>query len=310
MKKAVVFGVGGNWSMYGDSVRKKFSIIGYIDNNWEKIGGDVTSVDNVVHMKFDFIIIMPDDCEDMVRQLHNMEISYEKIIIFKSFKEAYPYYEKETIGLTCYGQHFDDLIIAAIFGQIGIEKPTYMDLGANHPLVISNTALFYRNGCRGINIEANPLLITEFEKERPEDINLNVGIGTEEGILPFYKFSETCGRNTFSKKEADSVSSDDFKVKEVVQLPVVTLKSIIEKYCQNIFPDFLDCDIEGMDYDVLSDYDLKNNGPKVMCVEVREKEIEAFDGMLSGKGYFRYCRMGENNIYVQEKYRDSLIHVG
>ena len=47
-----------------------------------------------------------------------------------------------------------------------------------------------------------------------------------------------------------------------------------------------------------------------MCVEVREKEIEAFDGMLSGKGYFRYCRMGENNIYVQEKYRDSLIHVG
>lgn len=309
MKNAVIFGIGNNWKMHGDSVRKKFSIVGYIDNNWEKIGGDVTSVDNVGDMKFDLIVVMPDDCEDMIRQLCNMGIPDEKILVFKLFKELYPYYERETMGLTCYGQHYEDLIIAAIFGQIGIEKPTYIDLGANHPFLISNTALFYRNGCRGINIEANPILIAEFEKERPDDINLNIGIGMKEGILPFYKFDETSGRNTFSKEEADSVSSDNFKIREVVELPVVTLKSIIEEYCQNIFPDFLDCDIEGLDYNVLSDYDLKSNGPKVICVEVREGDIEEFDSMLSGKGYFKYCRMGENNIYVQNKYRRSLIHM-
>lgn len=309
MKNAVVFGIGNNWKLYGDFIKKNFSIVGYVDNNWKKIGGNVVSVDNISNMKFDLIIVMPNDCEDMIMQLHNMEIPDEKIVVFKLFKESYPYYEKETIGLKCYGQHFEDLVIAAIFGQIGIEKPSYMDLGANHPFTISNTALLYCNGCRGINIEANPFLIAEFKKQRPEDINLNVGVSTKEGILPFYKFDESSGRNTFSKEEADSISSDDFKIEDIVELPVVTLKSIIEKYCQNVFPDFLDCDIEGLDFDVLSGYDLKNNGPKVVCVEVREKDIEKFDSMLSGKGYFKYCRMGENNIYVQNRYRKTLIHM-
>lgn len=309
MKDVVVFGVGRNWKRYGRNIKKNFSIVGYIDNNWEKIGETVTSVNELKHMKFDAVIVMPDACEDMIEQLHNMEVADEKIIIFRELIKTYQWYERETIGLTCYGQHFDDLIIAAIFGQIGIGKPTYMDLGANHPYEISNTELLYRYGCRGINIEANPSLIAEFEKERPEDINLNVGVSTKEGILPFYKFSESSGRNTFSKEEVDSLCSLNCEIKEIVELPVVTLKSIIEKYCQNIFPDFLDCDIEGLDYAVLSEYDLKNNGPKVICVEVRAQEIEMFDHMLADKGYFKYCRMGENNIYVQNKYRKSLIHM-
>ena len=309
MKKAVIFGLGNNWKAYEKNIRKRFLIVGYIDNNWKKMGEEVVSVDNVCHMEFDFILVMPNACADMVKQLRDMGIPNEKIIVYKQEKNGLWFYERETIGLTCFGQHFDDLVVAAIFGQIGIDKPTYMDLGANHPYDLSNTALFYRYGCRGINIEANPYLITEFEKERPEDINLCVGVSVKEGILPFYKFNEISGRNTFSKEEADRVCSANVKIKEVVELPVVTLKSIIEKYCQNVFPDFLDCDIEGLDYDVLQDYDLNNNGPKVLCVEVRPGDIEMFDGMLFAKGYFRYCRMGENNIYVQNKYKKRLAHM-
>lgn len=309
MRKAVIFGLGRNWRACEKNISKRFSIVGYVDNNWERIGGGAAAVDSISHIEFDFIIVMPNDYEDMIKQLHDIGVSDEKIIVYKQEKSIPWFNERETIGLTCFGQHFDDLVIAAIFGQIGIDKPTYIDLGANHPYDLSNTALLYRNGCRGINIEANPSLITEFEKERPEDINLCVGVSLKEGKLPFYKFSEISGRNTFSKEEADRVCLANTKIKEVVELPVVTLKSIIDKYCPNGFPDFLDCDIEGLDYDVLQDYDLKGNGPKVLCVEVRPGDIEMFDSMLFAKGYFRYCRMGENNIYVQNKYKRQLSHM-
>ena len=310
MKDIVVFGLGNNWRMYQDVIKEKFSIVGYIDNNWEKIEGEASPVENVGYMKFDWIVIMPDVYEDMVQQLHNKGIADEKIILLKELQESNLHYRRKTIGQTCFGQHFEDLIVAAIFGQIGIRKPTYMDLGANHPYEMSNTALFYLKGCRGINIEANPLLINRLKQERPEDINLNVGVSTKEGMLPFYKIDGKDGLNTFSKKEADKCCSDEFNLflKEIVELPVVTLDFIIEKYCQNVFPDFLDCDIEGLDYDVLQAYDLKKNGPKVICVEVRAEKMRMFDKMLSDKGYFKFCRMGENNIYVQNKYSGRLIH--
>lgn len=57
---------------------------------------------------------------------------------------------------------------------MGIKKPSYIDIGAHHPYEISNTAIFYMNGCRGVNVEANPNLIDEFYKERPDDIKQGV----------------------------------------------------------------------------------------------------------------------------------------
>ena len=38
MRRVVVFGIGNNWKKYGDVIRERFSIVGYIDNQWKKIG--------------------------------------------------------------------------------------------------------------------------------------------------------------------------------------------------------------------------------------------------------------------------------
>ena len=45
--------------------------------------------------------------------------------------------------------------------------------------------MFYEQGSRGINIEANPQLINDFITHRPEDINLNIGINDERVNLIF-----------------------------------------------------------------------------------------------------------------------------
>src|SRR6187200_1235902 len=76
-----------------------------------------------------------------------------------------------------YSQCGEDLLVQYVFLLRGIKYPSYIDIGANDPFYLSNTALFYNKGCRGINIEANPKLIENFKLHRPEDHNLNIGIG-------------------------------------------------------------------------------------------------------------------------------------
>ena len=45
-----------------------------------------------------------------------------------------------------YSQCGEDLLVDYIFKLRGITQPTYLDIGANHPYFISNTAKFYQQG--------------------------------------------------------------------------------------------------------------------------------------------------------------------
>src|ERR1035437_2327334 len=64
-----------------------------------------------------------------------------------------------------YSQCGEDILVGYLFSLRGIKSPSYIDIGANHPWFINNTAFFYKKGCRGINIEPNQDLIPIFNKE-------------------------------------------------------------------------------------------------------------------------------------------------
>ena len=81
-------------------------------------------------------------------------------------------------------------MLCNLFRLMGIERPGYLDLGAHHPYVISNTALLYERGSRGVNVEANPALVVAFREVRPDDVTVNVGVGPEQGTRPFYQFTK------------------------------------------------------------------------------------------------------------------------
>lgn len=303
-ERVILFGAGNNYRQYKIEYEKKYCIVGVIDNRYENYSEEnIHPVSFINEMEYDSILITANKYGDMYEQLIEMGIWPSKIKVQALIPELYTC---EILGNKYFGQHAEDLVIEAIFARIGIEKPSYIDLGANHPLAISNTAAMYLHGCRGINIEANPVLMRVIERIRPEDINLNVGISIKEGILPFYKYDDESGLNTFSKIEVERMGSD--KIKEVIELPVTTLKKIVDKYCPDGFPDFLDCDIEGLDFEVLEDYAFISDGPKVICVEVKANEIDKFDLMFDKKGYFRFCRIGANNIYVRKEYGQAVCH--
>jgi FkbM family methyltransferase len=205
----------------------------------------------------------------------------------------------QLFGDVTYAQHGDDLVIRAIFFSLGIGNPSYLDLGAHHPENISNTKLFYDTGSRGINVEANPVLHKLFLEQRPQDINLNVGVGIKSGFQDFYMIDGESGRNSFIKEVAEGFVMDypEFAITEVRQLPIFTVEQILH---HRRIPDFLSIDIEGMDFEVLQSIDFKRYPFKVICVEIQPYSEEDIRTLMHNVGYYSIIKCGSNLIFVDK----------
>jgi len=304
--KAIIFGVGNQYKRYRNLLHVRFEIIAYIDNFAKEIDGiNIISISEASHLDFDKIIITPFCWHEMLKQCLDNGIGKDQIMILDLLPEIY---QKNVCGVRSFGQHYEDLIIMGIFGQIGIEKPTYLDLGCNHPFRCSNTALMYLGGAKGVNIDANKVSAEAFQLTRTKNtLNLNCGVAPDSGVLSFYMQNEDSGLNTFSYdqvKHAQKKYNAEFNRIESVECK--SLQDIIEDHCEGVFPDFFDCDIEGLDYDVIKSYDMTSKGPKVVCVEVRSDKMQQFDNLMFSYEYFKFCRMGVNNIYVRNEYKELL----
>ncbi len=207
----------------------------------------------------------------------------------------------QSFGHITYAQNGEDLVVLNIFRQFGIERPSYLDLGAHHPTHISNTKLLYDRGSRGVNVDANPYLLEAFYRERPEDRNVSVAVGVNPGEATLFMHDEHSGRNTLNVTELVDAG---FDVKMKMNVEVLTINQIVEKYCGAKFPDFLSVDLEGLDYEVIASANFAEYGyPSVICIEAKTKEPNIF-GVLC-PFYDLEITLGDNNIYVLDTRYDT-----
>lgn len=206
-----------------------------------------------------------------------------------------------------YSQSGEDVIIKFIFDCIGIKKPTYIDIGANHPFILNNTALFYLAGAHGINIEPNPELFKLLNKHRGKDTNLNIGVAQEKGPLDFYLMSSPT-MSTFSKAECEKLQKEtSMKLSRVVKIDTDSISNVINQYAHGIFPDFLSLDVEGFEEIILQSIDYEKNSPKVICIETlsyTENNTEAKDqhmiDFLLERGYRLFADTYINSILIKD----------
>ena len=195
----------------------------------------------------------------------------------------------EPAGLVSYSQCGEDMLVNYLYGL--------EDLG-----------FFYRKGCRGINVEANPELIGDFQRWRPEDANLNVGIGSAEGEADFYVMENKL-LSTFSRAECETLQGFGHKLKRVESIKLTTLVKILATHREGIFPDFLSLDVEGLDLAILATIDFERTWPKIICVEAAEyspqgtgkRRSELIDFLIS-KGYHEYANTNLNAIMVRNQF--------
>jgi FkbM family methyltransferase len=215
-----------------------------------------------------------------------------------------------------YSQFGEDLIINHLFHDLGIVRPTYLDIGANHPRFISNTYYFYQRGSSGVLIEPNPRLSKRLSMARPRDIVLQVGIGLRaQSEADFFVFpSYADGLSTFSKAEAahwETVGMKGFgkiPVEAVIRVPLMAVNDVIASHFGGRGPNFLSLDVEGLDLEVLQSLDFAKFSPDVICVETLAYD-ENQNGYKRGdiidfataRGYFAYADTRVNTIFVKSQ---------
>jgi len=179
-------------------------------------------------------------------------------------------------GKLSYAQQGEDLALWEILHLVlRIEHPTYMDVGAHHPVFNNNTYYFYERGSRGVLVEPNPGLHGVLEQVRPHDVLVRAGIGvTAQAEADFYIIggSEDGQLNTFSREQAEALvtrSRGHYSIAKVMKIPLLNINDLMRRHW-NGPPNLLSLDTEGFDLPILRSLDFKRLRPDVVCVETVE----------------------------------------
>jgi FkbM family methyltransferase len=206
-------------------------------------------------------------------------------------------------SVSSYSQAGEDSTLFHIFA--GKNNGYYIDIGAYDPQRMSNTMLFHHfYNWKGINVDANPTCIEEFNKYRPSDINLNFGISNEEGIKQFYIFNKSGHdmENTMNSFLGEKYDKDPTNVIDVHVKKIETILDESLPKGQEI--DILNLDVEGLELEALKSNNWDKYRPKVMIIEcvdtfVRNTSTKEIVEYAESKGYTGLFKLPLSTIFVR-----------
>jgi FkbM family methyltransferase len=221
-------------------------------------------------------------------------------------------------GRKSYSQFSEDVIFEYYFTWRALANPSYLDVGAFDPIFLSNTYRLYENGSCGVLIEPNPEGCENLRHTRPRDTVLNCAIRTRDmsSTVDFYQMSAAT-LSTIVKREAkwaeDSQLWGAQKIVSTISVPAYTINEILDRY----FPDgvdLIDIDVEGLDFEILSEFDFERYRPRIICVEIHgghyaeagkdgtiyTKPKEVYIDFMKSKGYQLFVPIVLNGIFVRE----------
>jgi FkbM family methyltransferase len=200
-----------------------------------------------------------------------------------------------------FSQYGEDVILHKI-----LKKPNgfYIDVGAHHPFRQSNTAYLWCTGWSGINIDANPSSIRIFDKVRKNDENIWAAIISDEDSLKISHIELYCS----DKRELDlsaSVSkiiAAERGATKRISVPTKSLTDIVNS-CTAESIDYMNIDIEGVDFAAILGMSAWKKLPKVISIETYENTIRSILGSetnnhLESFGYSLKHHIGLTSIYT------------
>lgn len=202
-----------------------------------------------------------------------------------------------------YSQYGEDVIIDTLLAHK--QHGFYIDIGANNPDIISNTKLFYNKGWSGINIEPEPNHHARLCEKRGRDINLNVGVGPEPGIMTFYRMSADT-LSSFNKEAAlQGGKLHGATLLSEEPTPVMRLTDIYKSHLKGRAIDYMSVDAAGCDLAVLKSNDWSLYRPSLIIVEINvgSDEIVRF---LEKQDYILIFDNGTNGIFIDKDFSTSI----
>ena len=228
----------------------------------------------------------------------------KKFIYRKSFfYKPYLYFriiwlEKLFLKRNTYSQCGEDLFINKFFKNI--HEGRYVDLGAYNPIKYSNTLLLYRRGWTGINIDLNQTSIDLFNIVRKKDKNIVAAVSDKKKLTKVFIENIFSPLNTINRKFSHKHLRSKAKYVMTKKFNDLVKKKI----------DFLNIDIEGMDFKVLRSIDLNFYRPKLICIEIFGNNVFKVKSYLKKKNYLLVKKIGPSFFFAKKITKKILIMPG
>ena len=182
-------------------------------------------------------------------------------------------------------------------------KGNFIDLGCFHPTKHNNTFKMYKLGWRGINIDINPTSIDLFNILRPKDTNLCTTINETKETFEIYYDDPFSPVNTLDKQFYENLENKNNKNTKKLFVESKSMQEIlnISKIDKSI--DFINLDVEGMDYKILKNIDLNKLKPKLISVETHNvngtssNNFESILKLMNESSFSIYKRVGPTTLF-------------
>lgn len=192
-----------------------------------------------------------------------------------------------------YSQGPEELVIGACFP--GMESGYLLDIGANDGETLSNTRALVERGWTGTFIEPDYEAFGKLAKlyaGKPGMTLLNAAVSLEGGIKPFNHGKDGGLCSSIEKNVwTPEYHTQEFKVVAVTPSDIVNLMPR--------GPDFINIDIEGKSFDVLTGFPIGSWLVRVICVEHdhRAEEIAAWGAERN----YRVVELNAENIILKRR---------
>jgi FkbM family methyltransferase len=156
-------------------------------------------------------------------------------------------------------------------------------------------------GWKGICVEPHPDYFRLLKENRRGSVTIQAAAGKEDkGSVDFY----TNFRGSMSTLDKSlegffrSHYGNFFGGFKVIQVPLVTLNTLLERNGAPVPIDILSIDTEGTEEDVMRGFDFKHYAPRVVIAEIsiRKEPVLAY---LEGQGYVFACSNPSNAIFCK-----------
>ncbi|MDB4256069.1 FkbM family methyltransferase, partial [Flavobacteriaceae bacterium] len=197
-----------------------------------------------------------------------------------------------------FSQSNEEIILDEAF--TGLKSGFYVDVGCHHPRRFSNTAMLYKKGWNGINIDASQKNLKLFNIFRKRDKNINALISEKPEKLKYYYFDDSALNGILSFSKVNSLKDLGYKVISEEYIVTQRLDDIITNLkLPNERIDLLDIDVEGYDFQVLKSIDLSLFNVRVILIETGDNENEIAKYLLK-YNYSFYKKIDRNSFFLKD----------
>ena len=221
-----------------------------------------------------------------------------KELLLKNFVTYYFYKKLKIFRNSSKNEHLgefgEDIFIRRFFKNE--KKGFYVDIGCYHPIKGSLTYYLFKEGWKGLNVDLSKISVDLFKTARPNDHNINAAVTDFNGETFYYE------NGAINQQNSLTLDSDKKKIK----IQAYKLETLLNNLSiSNI--DYLNIDVEGGDFKVISSLDFSKYKPKLISIEQNiynsEKIIKSnCHEFLTKKNYFLASKIGVTCIYIDNKY--------